>query len=370
VQTEDTCAPVVNASKSKLERTLGWAILLLLFGGCLLVLLPFIPALLWALVLCVTTWPVYQRVLRLCRQRHTLGAFTMSLAMILIILLPLVAVGVSLADNVQELSAATQRWVQGGPPAAPAWLVKLPVVGKKATDAWTTLTTDTEKLIEKLKQWIPVVSAALLKFGLLIGAGLFQIALSIFIAFFLLRDGESLRSRIRSAAERIGGQRGLHLLDIAAGTIRGVVYGILGTALLQAVMAGIGFLIAGVPGALALALLLFFLSVVPMGPAIILLPAALWLFHEGQTGWGIFMIIWGLIVSSVDNLIKPWLISQGSQMPFLLILFGVLGGALTFGFIGVFLGPTLLAVGFRLVEEWSSLGWTSPRSDVEASSAR
>ena len=142
--------------------------------------------------------------------------------------------------------------------------------------------------------------------------------------------------------------------------MRGVVYGILGTALAQAVMAGIGFVMAGVPGAGVLTLLTFFLSVVPMGPPLIWGPAALWLFHEGSTGWGVFMLIWGVGVSSIDNVVKPWLISQGSAMPFLLILLGVLGGALAFGFIGVFLGPTLLAVGFRLVEEWVSGKSTAP----------
>src|SRR5262252_129740 len=155
--------------------------------------------------------------------------------------------------------------------------------------------------------------------------------------------------------ERIGGERGRHLLTVAGNTVRGVVYGILGTALVQAVMAGIGFVIAGVPGVSLLALLTFFSSVVPVvGTALVWLPAAFWLFHQGSTGWGIFMIIWGVGVSNVDNIVKPWLISRGSDMPFILIFFGVLGGAIAFGFIGVFLGPTLLAVGFRLVEEWIS----------------
>jgi predicted PurR-regulated permease PerM len=101
-------------------------------------------------------------------------------------------------------------------------------------------------------------------------------------------------------------------------------------------------------------LLTFFLSVVPVGPPLVWIPAALWLFHQGSTGWGIFMLIWGVLVSSVDNVVKPWLISQGSDLPFILIFFGVLGGALMFGFIGVFIGPTLLAVGYRLVEEWAA----------------
>src|SRR6185369_4605690 len=119
-----------------------------------------------------------------------------------------------------------------------------------------------------------------------------------------------------------------------------------------AVMAGVGFVLAGVPGAGVLTLLIFFLSVVPGGPPLVLIPVIFWLFHQGSNGWGSFMIVWGIGVSSIDNFIKPWLISRGSTMPFLLILFGVLGGAFAFGFIGVFLGPTLLAVGYRIIQVW------------------
>ncbi|RYD18035.1 MAG: AI-2E family transporter, partial [Verrucomicrobiaceae bacterium] len=136
---------------------------------------------------------------------------------------------------------------------------------------------------------------------------------------------------------------------------RGVIYGILGTAIAQALVAGLGFWIAGVPGAVLLSVLTFFFAVVPFGPPMIWLPAALWLFAQGETGYGIFMMIWGgLGISMVDNFLRPFLISQGSKMPFVLIFCGVIGGALAFGPVGVFMGPTLLAVGFRLVEEWSS----------------
>jgi predicted PurR-regulated permease PerM len=135
--------------------------------------------------------------------------------------------------------------------------------------------------------------------------------------------------------------------------VRGVVYGILGTAFVQGTMAAIGFLIAGVPGAVLLGFNTFVLSAVPVGPPLVWIPAALWLFHRGSTGWGIFMIIWGMGVSTVDNVVKPLIISRGSATPFLLILIGVIGGAMAFGFIGVFLGPTLLAVAYRVVEDWS-----------------
>ena len=338
----------------RIERNLGWIVLSVLLVGCLLVLWPFVSAQLWAVVLCFSTWPIYHRLLKQLGGRRTLAAAVMTLAMILVVLLPFVTVGSTLADSVKQLTGAARHAIEAGPPAPPAWLAKVPVVGESATTYWESLTADSAKLAQEFRRFVEPVSTWLLKIALALGRGLLELALSIFVAFFLFRDGLSAAERLIMGVERIGGERGRHLLTVAGNTVRGVVYGILGTALVQAVMAGIGFVIAGVPGAALLALLTFFLSVVPVGPPLIWLPASIWLFQQGSTGLGIFMLIWGIGVSSVDNVIKPWLISQGSDMPFILIFFGVLGGALAFGFIGVFLGPTLLAVGFRLLEEWFS----------------
>lgn len=345
----------MSSLRSKLEQNLGWAVLLVLLAGCLLVLRPFVSALLWAVVLCVSSWPVYRRLVAWLGNRSTLAALVMTLAMVLIILLPFVVVGTTLADNVNQLTDATRRWIENGPPAPPEWLARVPVVGQQATDYWQSLAADTSKLWTEAQRIIEPASSWLLRGGLALGGGLIQLALSIFVAFFLFRDGIAAGGLLTTAVERIGGEPGKHLLTIAGKTIRGVVYGILGTALLQAIMTGIGLLIAGVPGAALLALLTFFASVIPVvGTGLIWIPAALWLFHQGATGWAIFMLIWGVGVSNIDNFVKPWLISQGSDMPFILIFFGVVGGALTFGFIGVFIGPTLLAVGYRLVAEWIS----------------
>jgi predicted PurR-regulated permease PerM len=344
----------MNQFTQKIERNLGWAVVLLLFFGCLLVLRPFVSALLWAVVLCISSWPIYRRLLGWLGNRRTLAALVMTLAMILIVLLPFFIVVMTLADNIQELTSATRSWIDAGPPAPPEWLAKIPVVGQKAVDYWQSMAADTAKLWTQAQRLIEPASSWLLRGGLALGGGLLQLAFSIFIAFFLFRDGVSAARRLNHVVERIGGERGHHLLNVAGRTVRGVVYGILGTALAQAVAAAIGFLIAGVPGVALLALLTFFSSIVPVvGTALTWLPAAIWLFHQGSTGWAIFMLVWGFGVANIDNIVKPWLISQGSDLPFILIFFGVLGGALTFGFIGVFIGPTLLAVGFRLLEEWS-----------------
>ncbi len=349
--------PVLASKPSRLgpEQVVGWSVLVLLLLGCLFVLRPFISALLWAIVLCFSSWPIHQRLTRVLKQRPSLAALLMGLAMVLILLLPLVMVGSKLADNVKDLAAAAKHSLEQGPPPAPAWLEKVPVIGKTAADYWQDHANDTARLWADARRFIEPVTSWLLKLGMMLGSGLLELGLSVLIAFFLFRDGAALGERLTTAAGRIGGENGRHLLTVAGNTIRGVVYGILGTALVQAILAGIGFLIAGVPGAGVLGLLTFFVSIVPLlGTALIWIPAAIWLFYEGSTGWGIFMVIWGFGVNNVEYLIKPFLISKGSDMPFLLIFFGVLGGAMAFGFIGVFLGPTLLAVGYRVIAEWGA----------------
>ena len=176
------------------------------------------------------------------------------------------------------------------------------------------------------------------------------------IAFFFFRDGDAIMARLRGAVSRISPSRGLHMLGVAGATTRAVVYGILGTALAQGVLMAIGLYIVGIKAAPLLGLVTFFLSPVPVGPPLVWIPVGLWLiFSQGETMWGIFMLLWGtFVVSSVDNVLKPMIISHGSDLPFILVMLGVFGGVIAFGFIGVFLGPVLLALAFALVKEWAA----------------
>jgi predicted PurR-regulated permease PerM len=355
----------------RMERKIGGVALVALLVGCGLVLMPFVSAILWALILCIATWPVYTRLLRWLKQRRTLAAFIVSALLILVLLLPFVIVGMTLADNVTALKAAVKEWTDRTPPGPPAWLAKVPVIGPSASDYWVSMTTDTSKLWGQARKFIEPAGAGVLKLGLAIGRGLVHLAMSVFIAIFLFRDGTALVAIMNDSVNRIFGERGKRLLTVAVNTVRGVVYGIIGTALFQAMLAGIGFLVAGVPGATVLALFTFFSAVVPVvGTALVWLPAAGWLFYQGSTGWGVFMIVWGLIVANVDNVIKPLIIGQGSNMPFILILFGVLGGAMAFGFIGLFIGPTLLAVTYSVVKEWVSLSRVPSQELVDGASSK
>jgi predicted PurR-regulated permease PerM len=368
--------PDPSRTPTRVERSLAVAILLLLLVGCFLVMQPFLSALAWAFVLAFSLWPLHRRLMARLRGRRTLAALVMTTLIAIVLVVPIFLIVARLADDARDIGAAAREWVQRGP-APPGWLRKFPLVGDPVATYWQELADDANRLMTHeptapdelpmsqtklglaLRQlfawgrtWLPAV-------GLVIANGVAQIVISVLLTFFIFRDGEALAQRLKSATERIGGVRGMRLLDVAGSTVRGVVYGILGTAVVQGTMAAIGFLIAGVPGAVLLGFITFVLSAVPVGPPLVWIPAALWLFHRGSTGWGIFMIIWGMGVSTVDNVVKPLIISRGSATPFLLILIGVIGGAMAFGFIGVFLGPTLLAVAYRVVEDWSR-GSTEP----------
>jgi predicted PurR-regulated permease PerM len=213
--------PDMRVLRSKLEQNLGWLILALLLGGCLLVLRPFVSALIWAVILSSSIWPLYHGLLNMLGGRRTITALVMGLAMICGILLPFVIIGAISADNVKELKRATRHWVEAGPPAPPEWLVKVPGVGQQAAENWRSLAADSSKLFGTAKGFIEPVSGWLLTVGLALGRGLLELALSILIAFFLFRDGGKAAERVSAAVKRIAGERGTHLLEAAGSTERG-----------------------------------------------------------------------------------------------------------------------------------------------------
>lgn len=337
------------------DRVLGFAALGFLIVGCFLVLRPFLSAVLWAAILATTVWPAFLWVDRRLPGWRNTSALITTLLTAVVLIAPFVIVAIGLGSNVAELVAATRTLLEGGLPDAPRWLQEIPFVGDRLYAYWQGFAHNGERLVAELGQLVEPAKALIINGGRAIGLGVFQMGLAVVIVFFLFRDGEAVTARLGAVLERLAGPRGRRLLVLTHGTVGGVVYGILGTALAQGILAGIGFAIAGVPGALVLGLATFFLSAVPVGPPLIWGPAAFWLFQQGELGWALFVALWGFfVVSTVDNVLKPLIISRGASLPFVLVLLGVLGGVLAFGFIGVFLGPTLLAVGYRLLTEWTT----------------
>ena len=327
-----------------------------LVGGCFLVLRPFLAAILFAAVVCVSTWPLYLRLLRGMKGRQSLAALTMTLSLALAVILPLALVAYNLADNITTFYDWIKKTMDAGSLEPPAWLTGLPLVGESIGGYWRHIASSREEMTALAQQLLEPAKNFLLAGGILLGRGVLEMSLAAFISFFFYRDGEALMRSLGVAMNRLAGSQAENVLHITGNTVRSVMYGLLGTALAQGFVATIGFTIAGVPAALLLGVATFMLSLIPVGPPLIWGGAAIWLFYQGDPGWGIFMLLWGFfLISSVDNVVKPMLISRGSRLPFLLVLLGVMGGVLAFGFIGIFIGPTLLAVGFSLARKWTAL---------------
>lgn len=340
-------------TQQRLQQFAQLAAVAIVIIGCYLVLMPFIPAILFAVVVCIATWPLYVRLRGGLRGNSTLAALLMMLLLVALVIAPTALLAFSLSDNVAPLADALRAFLNHGASQPPVWLKDIPLVGTQLDGYWQQLAADREAAVALFKRLLNPAKDFLLVSGKTLGHSLLQMTFAAFIGFFFFRDGDALLQTLRAGLEKLSGPVGTELLATIHGTVAGVVHGIFGTALAQALVAWVGFLIAGVPGAFLLAVATFFLSVVPVGPPLIWGGAIFWLIRQDATGWAIFMALWGFfVISSIDNLVKPYLISRGSGLPLLPIVLGVFGGIAAFGFIGVFIGPPLLAVGLTLVRLW------------------
>jgi predicted PurR-regulated permease PerM len=342
-----------EVSRALVESAVAVVLLLLLVIGCFLVLRPFLSALLLATILVFSTWPVYRRLERLLRGRRTLAALVMTLALAAALVIPLTLIGFTLAENVTRLVSAVIGIIDRGQFGPPDWVANIPLIGPEVATSWREVTADGASVTTLVRPYLRPTADWILAGSAVLTSGALYLSLSLLVAFFIYRWGTEGGATLASAARRLAGERALRLLAIAESTVKGVVFGILGTALVQGALAALGFFIAGVPSAFFLGFLTFLLSLVPMGPPLVWIPAVGWLLYENDIGWGIFLALWGFfIVSGVDNIVKPYLISRGSDLPLIFVFLGVIGGVLAFGFLGLFLGPVLLAVCWTLLRDW------------------
>jgi predicted PurR-regulated permease PerM len=337
------------------ERYARAAGVFLLALGCYFILRPFIGAILFAAVLCFSTWPLFVWTKARVGNRDWLAALLLVLVMIVAIALPVALAAQSIVVHSPEIVEKVRDFIgERQDLELPAFIVNLPLIGPSINDYWHVLMLGSEEIVALAKRFADPAKALLLGVGAGIGNGLVQILIAIFVAYFFYRDGERVRGMLYEGMVRLAGKdHGERILRIAQNAVRGVVYGLLGTALAQGAVAFIGFVIAGVPGAVVLGAITFILSLVPMGPVLVWGSAAAWLYFTGSPGWAIFMVIYGLaVISSVDNFVKPILMSRAGGLSMLLVVLGVFGGAIAFGFIGLFVGPALLAIGWSIMKAW------------------
>lgn len=348
----------------RVEEIAGIAALVALLIGAFLVVRPFLSAILLGLILTVSAWPLYRRVLARVGDNKTLAALSMTLLFALALIVPVLAVMPTLGEQAARISKVMSLVYREGMPPAPEWITGLPVVGERFKSLWEQLSPEGERFLGFLEPYLGMLAKGAVRIGVTFGGAALELVIALALSFLFFRDGVELAIRLRSVVEKLAGTRAASLVATAESTLKGVVYGILGTALLQAILLWLGLAISGVPSAGLLGAASFFFALLPIGPAAVWIPATIWLFVTSQIWSGVFLVIWGgLIVSGSDNLIRPLLISQRSNLPIVLILMGILGGAMQFGFLGIFLGPTLLALVYSLLMEWVRYTKQTPHHD-------
>jgi len=345
------------SSRDLLRTVLGVLFIALLIAGSLWVLRPFLPALIWAAMVVVATWPIMLYVQARLWGKRSLAVLVMTTLLLLVLLVPLALAVWAIVAQVDRLAQLPATLATVALPSPPAWLAKLPLVGPKLVAKWQAITTTPpEQLAVSLAPYVEdVFRWFVARLGTL-GLTFVQFLLIVVIAAILYAKGESTVAGVRSFMRRLAGDQGDLAIGLAGQAIRGVALGVIVTALVQSIVAGVGLAITGVPNVIILSAVMVLLGIAQVGPIPVMLPAVIWLFWKGNAGWGTVLALWTVVVGLLDNVLRPILIKRGANLPLLLILTGVIGGLLAFGVIGLFIGPVTLAVSYTLLQAWVSEG--------------
>jgi len=335
------------------RTTLGVMCLLLLVAGSLWVLRPFLAATVWATMLVVATWPILETLQGRLGNRRAPAVALMTLGMLLLLVIPLWTAIATIAEHADDVAGLARKVAESGLPQPPEWVSKLPVVGPRLSArlaSWADagpagLEGKLGPYAADAARWVYAQAGSL-------GGTLVQFLLVVILSAVMYSNGESAANGVRRFGRRLAGARGEASVVLAGKAIRSVALGVGVTAIIQTVLGGIGLALAGVPLASLLCAVMLMLCIAQLGPALVLFPAVGWMYYTGQGSWATFLLVWSIVVSTLDNFLRPLLIKKGADLPLLLIFAGVIGGLLGFGLIGIFVGPVVLAVTYTLLEAW------------------
>jgi len=333
--------------------TLAVAFIAGLVGVSLWVISPFAGAIIWAAMIAVSTWNGMLWVQARLWNRRWLAVTVLTIVMLLVLFVPLTLAIVAVVRNADDFAG----WISGLQsfqlPALPQWIAELPLVGESLAEFWKQVAAS--GITDLAKEAKPYATAV---FGWMagrvggLGWVLLQFVLTVIIAAIMYAYGESAAAGMRRFGRRLGGERGEQMIVLAGRSVKGVALGIVVTAFVQSVIGGLALALAKVPFALLLTGVMFFLCIAQLGPVLVLAPAIVWLWWQDRYGWAIFVLVCTAVVTLLDNVLRPILIRRGADLPLLLIFAGVIGGLITFGLIGIFVGPVVLAVTYTLLENW------------------
>ena len=335
--------------------TLGVLFISALIAASFWVMKPFLPALVWATTIVVASWPLMRKIQHQLWGRRSLAVAAMTIALMLVLIVPLALAIATIVDNADKIAGWVTSLATLRLPPPPDFVRSLPLVGDKITAAWEqAVAAGAGDLAGRLAPYAGGVVgwfvAQVGNFGMIT----LQFLLTVIIAAVLFANGEEAAARVVRFARRLAGEQGEAAVRLAAQAIRGVALGVVVTALVQAFLGGLGLAAVGIPFATILTAVMFVLCLAQLGPVLVLLPAVIWLYWQGHSVLGTVLLVWMIAVGSLDNFLRPLLIRRGADLPLLLIVAGVIGGLIAFGFVGIFIGPVVLAVTHTLLEAWSS----------------
>jgi predicted PurR-regulated permease PerM len=329
-----------------------------LFIGALIastawIMRPFLSALLWATMIVISTWPLLLSLQARLGGRRGLATTVLTVALLLILLIPLTLSVSALIGNKDSVVAWVKALANFKVPPPPYWVAHIPIRGPKLAAEWQQLSEGgpaalSSKLVPYAGRFVGFCVKQIGGMGAIVG----QFLLTVIISAILYSTGETAASGIRKFFYRLAGTNGERAVILAAGTIRGVAIGVVVTAVIQTLIAGIGLVVASVPAAAFLTAACLMLCIAQLGPLLVMLPVVIWKFSSGDILWGCVLLAFALVAGTIDNFIRPILIRKGADLPLLLIFAGVIGGIISFGIMGIFVGPVVLAVTYALIKEW------------------
>jgi predicted PurR-regulated permease PerM len=336
-------------------------ILFVLVVGVLLVgsvwtLLPFLSGLIWATTIAIATWPVLIRVER-WTGRRSLAVAIMVLVVLLAFIVPFFFAVGALLDAAGRSPAVMNAFLTQGLGPPPQWINEIPVIGRQLAGRWQEISAGgPEALAAVLQPYGRSAAAWAIAATGGLGRVMLLIVVTIGLVTILYLQGETAAGGAQAFAHRLGGETGERTLRLAAQAIRSVALGVVLTALIQSILAGFGLWLCGIPHPGLLTAIAFIFGIAQIGPAPVLLPSVIWLYWTGNSGWGTALLVWSVPVAALDNVMRPILIRRGVQLPLLLIVAGVIGGLISFGVVGLFIGPVILAATYTLAKDWVARG--------------